>query len=554
MNLKILFLSVSVLRCATLIGAGPDTIVSPLIRVADVRAKEPLAVLSIKSLDDLFGSACYLGAVTGKTRESVAAIFGMAPFLEGLDRGKPLGVTFDLVNGEPVMSVSLAVTDKDLAELLIEKHFEDPKSLAGGIKKIKISDSMPPVFLKIEEGWLHVATEIQRLNWIVSGADELFGDHPEGQDIRISVRRLPLEIREMLLATTRKRIEEAKAKRADGVAKEQSELVSRLSMDRLVRFLEQSDRMAIGIGVDQVSENIFIDFEVGAVPGSELSEQFKGLGQATTRFGGLDLPQRAFKLVQSQPIAPSDIVPVKDVLAEARQSFKEGVQKGGKSQGAEEKERAERMVDELFDVLLKTVEAGRVDSGLVVGLEPRDVRALVGIRVSDGARLEALMKEAVAVGVKSDSASPFSMIKMNMDQHSGVNFHQLNLPTSEMGDGAGKLFGDRLQITLGTGADVILVAVGRDGVGMLKEMMRKSDGKGGERVLPYDLQVFASPMVGLASRLSPENKFVETVGDGGKYRGRDRFRVSARPVEDGVTVRLEMQTGAIQLISKLLAH
>ena len=81
----------------------------------------------------------------------------------------------------------------------------------------------------------------------------------------------------------------------------------------------------------------------------------------------------------------------------------------------------------------------------------------------------------------------FPGVKFNVETHAGVSFHTLALPMTE--DEAKQMFGDKLDIVVGTGPTAAYLALGPDGMSKLKSAIDKSQSTPGKSVLPMQIMV-----------------------------------------------------------------
>ena len=102
-----------------------------------------------------------------------------------------------------------------------------------------------------------------------------------------------------------------------------------------------------------------------------------------------------------------------------------------------------------------------------------------GMTVADGEKLEATVKRLVEQ-LGKDQPQLANLIKLNAAKYEGVDLHVLTLPVEAMSQGdEGKkekltqVFGEKVQVVIGTGPNAAYIAAGSSPVDFLKSLMDK---------------------------------------------------------------------------------
>jgi hypothetical protein len=139
-------------------------------------------------------------------------------------------------------------------------------------------------------------------------------------------------------------------------------------------------------------------------------------------------------------------------------------------------------------------------------------------------------------------------LKFNAAKHKDVDLHTFSVPIPDDEEQAQKVFGDALEVVVGTGAKSAYIAFGEESIDLLKEIIDDSASAAKEEVTPMELIISLAPILEFTASIEDDpivKMLAETIK---KAAGKDHIRLSQRNIERGVAARLEVEEGVLQLI------
>jgi hypothetical protein len=317
----------------------------------------------------------------------------------------------------------------------------------------------------------------------------------------------------------------------------------------VVKSVKALDRVSLGWALDRQAGQSYLDLTVTALAGTPLAGHFAAAGEAKTSFAGFRVPGAALIAHATAQNPQSQASALAKLIQAAREREIKKLEK--ESVSDDEKNLRRELTNKLFDVIRDTVTSGRRDFGLSVLLAPKKVTLVAGAFVADAEKLESIFK--TVGGFLQTGVPMFGSLAMDVEKYEGVNFHTLFIPPPE-GDVREKfveMFGESLEVVLGFGKEGIYVAAGRDAMKSLKEAIHKS-ATPARPELPLEVSLALKPVadfvavVGNDQLKAPARQIAELLGASG---GKDHFRVTAKPVPSGVTLRLDAEEGLLKVLS-----
>ncbi|MCG8585589.1 MAG: hypothetical protein MI757_12840, partial [Pirellulales bacterium] len=143
----------------------------------------------------------------------------------------------------------------------------------------------------------------------------------------------------------------------------------------------------------------------------------------------------------------------------------------------------------------------------------------------------------------------FPGVKWDADKHAGVSFHTISVDVPD--DDARKVLGDKVDVVIGEGKTAIYMGFGTDCLATLKSTIDASAAKAGTIVKPVQMSIAIAPIVQFVASVEPNPILTMAADEAAKLGGKDHINVTANMIENGQTVRLEVESGVIQLIGKM---
>jgi hypothetical protein len=124
----------------------------------------------------------------------------------------------------------------------------------------------------------------------------------------------------------------------------------------------------------------------------------------------------------------------------------------------------------------------------------------------------------------------------------------MSIPVPEDEPDTRDLLGEKLDVALAMGSDVVYFAAGQDCVGQLKQAMDASNGSA-ESVKPMQLSIALTPILQMASQAQP-NPVADSMFDAltTKSDGQDQLHMTAEAVDGKLRARLELEKGVLEAI------
>jgi hypothetical protein len=209
-------------------------------------------------------------------------------------------------------------------------------------------------------------------------------------------------------------------------------------------------------------------------------------------------------------------------------------------------------VSAVIKALRGTAKQGLLDAMFQFVGEPSGAFVLVGgIHVADGEALAAAVTELLPRFKESER---ISAVRQNIVSHNGVAIHRLEFRETRPQDE--RLFGSQpAGVSIGVGADVLWLAVG--GESATAELKRAID-KGAEPVagdaanLPLQFVMNFSNWMNVFDPQHQEQGFASRAREAFSAGG-DSLRVEARPIADGLRLRLTVDEAFLRLIGGQIA-
>jgi len=327
--------------------------------------------------------------------------------------------------------------------------------------------------------------------------------------------------------------------------------VSKQMIHQLTTLVNELDELLVGVAIDQKSSSVYLDFEMTAKPGTPTAQQFAQAAQTKTNFAGFDLSGAAVTANWAGTLADADVAYYKSMIVTIRDKaladLKDQVDE--KKLSDAEYKLATQVLGDLLDVVTKTVENKKSDGGMVLLLGPGQATLAAGTLVADGAKLEKILKQLVSEVTKSDP-NLAGLVKLDAETHQGIKLHTAAIPAPD--EGAKKVFGDTLEVVVGTSDQNLWVAAGRDAVKTLKQVIDKSKAEAGKAIPPGRLVVAATPIAKFAASMLPDGppkQMVDgIVGALGQSAGKDRLTITSKAIPNGASVRIELEEGVLKVI------
>ena len=536
------------LRPQAVIATVLMTLLATMAAPVRALAENPAVVVSVSSVDEVLSSIDYLTGTAGAAQVGLLARVLATPYLEGLDSNRPVGILISIA-GEPSGLGFLPVADLGKVLAKVEDLAGEPQDVGGGVKELELPQRS--IFFKERDGWAFISDKAASLGEIPEDPAELLDGLDDEYQIavRVNVPSIPEPLRQMAIGEMRKGFQQSVNSELDDEQRQLQERLGGQSLDSLIRFVEEADQVTIGLGVDRDSGDTFLDFNVTALPGTKLAEQMAAVATAKSDFTGFLMPDAAATLHFSSPITEEDKAQTLMMLKVAREKAVEEISNDEDLPNDAAREKAKQVANSLIDVFEDTINSGMLAGGAALKLAGTDVKFVAGGYVADGSAVERNLRELVELTKKTEDAPE---VVFNADKHGDVSLHTLSLPVPADEDEARKVFGDELVVVVGTGATSVYLALGEGGTEMIKNVIDSSRSNTVDAP-PMILNVALGPILEFATNFEDDPKLVALADALGNAQGKDHISIRAIPLDRGMSYRVGIEKGVLQLIGAATA-
>ena len=526
---------------------------------------KPIATVSFAGYDRLKADIGVIGRLVGNPKladmlEMMLKGKTQGKGLTGLDTKRPWGVAVFARPGNapnlPDLITYGFVPVTDLKQLM-EAAKSNPKFAAaitsqgvyeiGAKEMYEISVSNLPLCVQQKGNWAIIVGNRKDLANAPADPLKLLGDLPKNYDIavRVSVKDIPASMRQMGMAQLQAMASMSRMHGGNGGVASPAQALA-----PLVSMLDELDSVTLGLKIDPGTSKSYLDLEVTAKAGTKLAERFVAMKLGKTAFAGVQIPEAAVVLNRHDEINADDLAQVQAALAGFHKRFLDGL--GQQELSEDQVNLMTRFSTDLLDVLQKTLATKKIDGGLAMLLEPGAATVVGGATVVDGAKLEKALQQLVD-GLKKTDPEAAKLIKFNAETHEGVHFHKLSIPTPH--PMLVPMFGDTLDLVLGTAADKVMLGVGRNAAKTLKKVLDQSKAAADKEVPPLQIKLAVGKIVKFLAEVAPDEntkmKVAMLAGALEKVGDKDHVTVTNTPISQGVRMRVEMEEGLLKAMASM---
>ena len=521
---------------------------------------QPVVTISLSGYDSLMADLDTLGKLGNMPQASkmleelLQSQDAGKMLLSILDKSKPWGavLSMDPQSPDPVVQVFLPVTDvKPLVKALADRGAA-PKESAGGVYELQVLGQT--VLFQQKGSWVLVANSKEALNSIPADPATLLGGLNTRHSVAasVAVKNIPAPLRAQMMAMLGMVGQMAAGQPMPGDTPAAAAARAKMledGLNQLTQFVNDLDTFLVGLAVNRTANAIRLELTTTAVPGSKLAQGYAKMADAKTDLAGLADPNAAVLATVTFNLPPEAIAKYKALLAAAKQQIQGEFAKGGAPR------EITQAVDTVTAVLDKTLNGGKIDGGLSVGLAPKDVHLVAGLKIADGAKLNEAVKTVVSTAMKAARPEVAQLVKLDAETYQGVHFHVVSVPAAMLPpnpqDVFTKAFGEKAELVLGIGDDSVYAAWSSDGVKTLKGLIDKCKAAPGKSTVPLQYSIAATPIAQFVANVgSPDAKQVAdmVLQALATASGRDHLKVTDSAVPNGMQIKVEVEEGLLRTL------
>jgi hypothetical protein len=322
-------------------------------------------------------------------------------------------------------------------------------------------------------------------------------------------------------------------------------------LSTITTAMKELDEMLLGFGTDPSQGATFVDFEVTALPGTNLAERFAALKMSKTDFAGFSVPGAAVTMLSAGVLDDKEVAQYKAMIGGFRAKILKELE-GNPDLSKDQQQLAKQLLTDVFDVLDKTLENKKSDSGMALVLTPGAPTLVAGMLIAEGAKLEKALKQLVTEAGKEEPQVA-KIVKLDADKHAGVRFHVATVPVDDP-EGAAILGGKTLDIVVGIGDTSLYFGAGKNAIQTLKQVIDKSKAEAGKSIPPMELKIAATPIAQFASQVAPPpaNQIAAMAAAIlAQAGGKDHLTLTVKAIPNGGSWRLNVEDGLLKAILTL---
>ena len=524
-------------------------------QVAPAGEMKTLATVAFSGYGEVRADLDFIGKIVenaelGSGLEDILLMMTKDKGLQGLDKTKPWGLLVQTDGQQFPIYGFVPVTDvKTLLSVFEDIEVEDE----GGLLKLSLEAAPAPAFVKEANGWAFIAANAEDLANVPDDPTIALNGLHERYDLAVkaSIKSVPPIFRQSVVGQLRLGAEAGLQRMPDEGEDEYAIRtgMTRRAIDQMVTMVEELDELLLGFAIDRDNGSVYVDVDVTAIEGTKLAEQFATVKPGPTDFAGFDLPGAAITGNWVGTLSDVEVAQAKSSIGTVRQTALESLKEEGLSEA--ELELATGLLNDVLDVVEQTLDAKKVDGGVVVMLEPAGTAVVVGGTIADGGKLEAVVKRLVGI-ITQDSPELADAIKLDAQTHEGIRFHVFTMPVPE--EDAKKLLGESIEVVLGVGTDSVYLAAGGNASSLLKQVIDKSKAEPGKVVPPLRIAVALTPIAVTAAQAVPTDVpgtaelLQKLAQDCQQTGGKDHISILSEGIPNGTRTRVEIEEGFLKVL------
>jgi hypothetical protein len=312
-------------------------------------------------------------------------------------------------------------------------------------------------------------------------------------------------------------------------------------------IVQQSDQITFGWGVNANDRHTFVDFQISALPGSTLARLAGSLGSGQADLTGFEADGAAVTFVGATQLATGDTAPLRTLVEYLRKKALKGLEQDAQAPAA-----LKDIVDQILQVVDKTVAEGKAGAGASVVLGRKSLKFVAGVHVADGRALAKAFQDLFELARQQPSVPD---VKFFADKIGDVDLHTFTVPISDSDQDARQILGEKLDVVVGTGPQCLYIAFGESSDQLLKKVVEVSAATGSQALPPARLHVAVRPLAAFLASLDTKddklNKMAQAIE---VAKGGDAISLGISPFENGLGCRLVIEEGVLEMLGKSAAE
>ena len=506
-----------------------------------------VAVVSISGYDNLMEHAAAIGEIVGfpnaqqMIQLQLMQLTGGKP-LAGLDKTKPIVVDIKLGQAEPYGIACLPVTDLEKLLGSMPATWAKTEDVGDGVLLLKAAAN--PMYAKAGDGWAYFTDQKEHLANVPKDPASLAGDLPSKYIFagRAKVQNIPKEKRAEFIGffELMSQLQLAGVAEAGGdIEAEQAMMKS--SIAQLSQWMDQTEDITVGVGIDHDQKNVYLDFSTTAVAETQTANSYKRFQKGKSAHAGflhVDATIAGAAHMTGKP-AENDIKYIDD---QEKMSQKQMIREidDADDLSDDQKTTAKEALGKLLNVFFNTMRSDGFQAGFAMMLNAKST-IVMGAKVSDGDAVEGALKQLIGMA-STQMGVPGA--DWEAENHAFYRIHTWkNIPMTE--SVAKKCFGERLEMAIGVNAESIYLAVGGNGIGDLKKVIDASAKASNEVAEPAEAVINLGPIMQFAVKVDEENGAMY-LPIAGMLQEKDAIKYGIQQIPSGIRARITVEQNILR--------
>ena len=470
---------------------------------------QPMLVMTLGSLNKLMNDMNYLSAAVGQPQ--AGATFGMmsAMFAQGLDMDQPIGLILTMVDGMPQPTAFLPIENVKRFLKQLEATIGPTDELDDGT--IVISIGANTVYVKQQGKWAVAAKERKLVNDAPKDPTSYFAGLGNDYDIafRVKVQEVPAGARDMLVGQLRQGFEQALEKQSAEEAKATREM-GEMSIEQIDQFFREADELMVGMNASEPGKQVVIDTLFTCLPGTKMAALYGGSQSIPSAFASVIRDDAAAYYHAAFSLNAEAIELADANLAKIAKMMDQAIGQDDDYDDADQADLKE-LVARVSGVISDSFKEGKADIGVITLSGPKKLQFAMGMFVADGNEVSKILKDTAAkLEKRFGDDSKFPTIQFDQETYNGVALHvvEREIPAGELDR---EVWGDKVQIHIGTSPKALYLAAGKGSLGLVKELIDSSSADSGAVRPLGQMKVKLLPFLELAQTLEDKDEIAAII-------------------------------------------
>jgi hypothetical protein len=525
-------------------GFGQGTKSSAAETKIDDSEDTSVVTVALAPLDTLLPNIQHMLRTAGAGAMGGVVSTTINQYAKGLDRTRPIGVFVDLDEAnQPSVVGCLPIAN---LEEFIEgvSIFGEPNDLGDGLYEFSLGS---PIYAQKSGDWLYIAQSEDALEAIDEDMGASLQKMLQKYDIRVKLNpaNIPQDMVDMFVGQMEAGVEQSMAAQRESMSEEEAATAKATSEQMIAQMedgIKSTESVVMGLMINKAEKKTVLDFGTKFVADSKYAKQMEKAKAAKTPFAGVTQDSSMMNLQVMQLIEPEDLAQLEKVVeASLKQAMKE-IDDKNKDPAVAAK--AKEYIDRFVDIAMEGAKQGKADAAVDVSTDG-PLSIVFSSSVADGAKVEALASDIAKD--TANSKMPFKL-QIGTGKHAGVNLHKLtvNLPP-EADDSVRKMFGDSINVAIGTAPKAVHVAIGKSAETSLKAAIDRVAAKPSEPAQMIKMRLTLSQLLNYIQSIesTPASEAMLNAATAGN----DKITIDSQTVDRGAVMRIVLEDGVVKAIA-----